>query len=190
VELDGEGIEKCTREKILRHLSFPVCQGEGSDGLVVSEIETGVKVFLYLPVTQSKGTLRPKPSDETVGDKEFILVVEDDDTGVGITRTMLEKLGFHVLEAKTGMEAIYLVKGFEGNIKLVFLDSVLADMGGLEVYTLLNEILPHTKVIVLGGYVNDDLVQGILDAGAQTVIEKPFTLETLKTKITAIFEEK
>jgi PAS domain S-box-containing protein len=202
VEVDGKGIDKLTRDKILQCLSAKGYEGEGremsaGDGIskepagwlaVVSEMETGVKVSIYFPVAESKEILRQEPSNETVAGKGFILVVEDDETGVGITRAMLEKLGFHVLEAKTGIEAIHLVRGFEGNISLAFLDTVLPDMGGLEVYSLLKEISPKTKAIVLSEYANNNLAQGILEAGADTVIEKPFTVETLTAKLKTIFE--
>lgn len=202
VELHGKGIDKPTRDRILHRLLTNGYDGEGWEmtigdiisqehagrPVVISDLETGFKISIYFPVAESEKIRPQEPADKTVAGKGFILVVEDDDTGAGITRAMLEKLGFHVLEAKTGTEAIHLVKGFEGNIGVAFLDTVLPDMGGLEVQSFLKEIYPDLKVIVLSDDENNELVRGILDAGADAVVEKPFTLEILTAKLEAILK--
>ena len=95
----------------------------------------------------------------------------------------MEKLGYSVLGAKTGMEAINIVRAFEGEIELAFLDIVLPDMGGEEVYSLLREARPGLKVIVCSGHANDGIVQKVLDAGAQAFIQKPFTVATVSAKL-------
>ena len=120
--------------------------------------------------------------------KEPSLVIEDEETEVGITRAVLEKLGYHVLEVKSGMEAVNLARTFEGEIDLVFLDIVLPDMGGEEVYSLLIEARPDMKVIVCSGYANDGLVQRLLDAGVQAFIQKPFTVAMVSEKLEEILQ--
>jgi len=85
------------------------------------------------------------------------------------------------------MEAVNLARTFEGKIDLVFLDIVLPDMGGEEVYSLLMEARPDMKVIVCSGYANDGLLQRLLDAGVQAFIQKPFTVATVSARLEEVF---
>lgn len=194
VEANEKGMDQSTRDKLVQSLSENGYEGDDISRkhagwlAVVLDIEGGFKVSIYFPAAEKKETPPPETSDETVADEGFILVVEDDDTGAGITRAMLEKLGFRVLAAKTGSEAVRLARRFEGDIRVAFLDTVLPDMGGLEVQSLLKEIYPNIKVIILSDDTNNGLVQAILEAGADTVVEKPFTLEVLAAELAAISE--
>jgi len=86
------------------------------------------------------------------------------------------------------MEAVNFARTFEGEIDLVFLDIVLPDMGGEEVYSLLMEARPDMKVIVCSGYANDGLVQRLLDVGVQAFIQKPFTVATVSAKLEEILQ--
>jgi CheY-like chemotaxis protein len=100
-----------------------------------------------------------------------------------VNRTILETLAYHVLKAKTGMEAITLAQTFDGDIDLAILDIGLPDMGGEKVYRHLIEARPNLKVIVCSGYPIDGPAQQILDAGARGFIQKPYALATLSAKL-------
>ena len=99
---------------------------------------------------------------------------------------MLERLGYSMLVAKTGKEAVDIAKTFEGDIDLAILDIVLPDMGGKDVFPLIMEARPNLKVIVCSGYAVEGPAQEILDAGAQDFIQKPFSLETLSKKLKGV----
>ena len=101
---------------------------------------------------------------------------------------MLERLGYHVLEAQTGRKAINVVKTYDGDIDLVMLDILLPDMNGNAVYPFLMEARPNLKVLVYSGYSIDGPAEEIIDAGAQDFLEKPFTIAALSEKLKKILE--
>jgi CheY-like chemotaxis protein len=111
------------------------------------------------------------------------LVIEDEQMVMDMTRTILEKLGYHVLKAKTGKEAINICKTFDGDINLAILDIVLPDMHGKEIYEKIMEVRRNLNVIVCSGYAMNGPVQGILDAGAQGFIQKQFSFAELSGKL-------
>jgi two-component system cell cycle sensor histidine kinase/response regulator CckA len=200
LEVDVKGLDEKRRNRLLESISWVRSQGRILDSgavqdimmndvglmLVDSAMEKGVTVRLYFPAVTSKEALLKQPLAQQATDKGTALVVEDEETATGMTQTLLKKLGYHVLEANTGLEAVNFAKTFRGDIDLALLDVVLPDMGGKEVYALLREARPNLKVIVFVEYENDALAQKILDAGAQAVIQKPLTLATLSAKLKEI----
>ncbi|MFH1953938.1 MAG: response regulator, partial [Pseudomonadota bacterium] len=105
-------------------------------------------------------------------------------------RQILEMLGYSVLQAKTGKEAVELAKSFDGQIDLALLDIKLPDMDGGRVYPLIMEARPNLKVIVCSGYSINGPAQEILDAGAQAFIQKPFSISALAEKLKELLEGK
>lgn len=116
-----------------------------------------------------------------------VLVIEDEDVVMDVNRTMLRKLGYRVLEAKTGREAIDIAGSFDRDIDLVLLDIQLPDMESKKLYDLIKETRPNLKVIVCSGYSLDGPAQEILDAGAQDFIQKPFSISFLSKKLKDCF---
>ena len=107
---------------------------------------------------------------------------------MSVTRAMLEGLGYRVLEAKTGHEAIDVVNTFDGDINLAMLDILLPDMSGNTIYPFLMEARPDLKVIVFSGYAIDGPAEEIIAAGAQDFLQKPFTLAGLSEKLRKVFD--
>ena len=197
LEAEGEGLDEKTRQRLIEPFLRPSFEGrdlEMAGTYKTEEVhkdwipvdpgpEKGVIVYLFIPVYEPNELTAEEETTQGPYDKGTVLVVEDEETEEGITRGVLEKLGYSVLGAKTGMEAINIVRTFEGEIELVFLDIVLPDMGGEEVNSQLREARPGLKVIVCSGYANDGIVQKVLDAGAQAFIQKPFTVATVSAKL-------
>ncbi len=113
-------------------------------------------------------------------------MIEDEEIVMEVLRAILERLGYRILKAKTGKEAIDIAKTFDGQIDLALLDIKLTDMSGTKVYPLIMKVRPALKVLVCSGYSIDGPAQGLLDAGAQGFIQKPFTLEILSAKLKKI----
>jgi CheY-like chemotaxis protein len=119
-----------------------------------------------------------------------ILVIEDEEPLVRLFRQILERLGYRVLEAMTGKEAVELAKTFDGQIDLALLDIKLPDMDGGRVYPLIMEARPDMKVLVCSGYSIDGPAQAILDAGAEGFIQKPFLIAPFAEKLKEVLEGK
>ena len=172
---------------------------------VDSEIGKGTVVRIYLPAIPSaqarRAGLPAIEAEEEVGEKVVsepkvelamgegtVLVIEDEEPLVELFRQILERLGYRVLQARTGEEAVETAKTFDGRIDLALLDIKLPDMSGNQVYPLIMETRPNLKVIVCSGYSIDSPAQEILDAGAQGFIQKPFSLKILAEKLKEVLE--
>ena len=118
-----------------------------------------------------------------VSSTKTVLIIEDEEAVFDVTQGMLEKLGYRVIEARTGRDAIHTAEAFDGQIDLALLDINLPDMEGGALYPLLMKVRPNLKVIVFSGYTIDGLARKILNAGAQDFLQKPFSLAILSEKL-------
>ena len=107
----------------------------------------------------------------------------DMEWAMDVNREMLNQLGYNILEAQTGDEAVHLAQSTKEKIDLALLDIKLPDMAGEEVYQHITKLHPELKVIVCSGYSIDGPAQELLNLGAQAFIQKPFSLDYLSTKI-------
>jgi len=103
---------------------------------------------------------------------------------------VLKKLGYTVLNAKNGREAVALFQEHGDTINLVILDIVMPDIGGGEVYDRLKEIRPDVKVLLSSGYSIDGQARDIMDRGCDGFIQKPFSMKALSEKLSEILANK
>ena len=120
---------------------------------------------------------------------ETVLLIEDNEMVMDTNQALLEKLGYRVVTAPAGREAVAIAKGFEGKIDLALLDLKLPDMEAKKVYKELTKVRPGLKVIVYSGYSLEGPAQEILDAGASGFIQKPFSMEELANKIEEVLQK-
>jgi DNA-binding NtrC family response regulator len=121
-------------------------------------------------------------ADETVS----ILLVDDEEIVIGVGRQMLEKLGFSVLTASSGKEAIDLYKDNQGQIGLVILDMIMPGMGAGDTYNELQAFDPEIKVLLSSGYGVDEQTSEVMKRGCKGFIQKPFNMKALSEKIQEI----
>ena len=204
IEDQGEGMDRETKDRIFEPFFSTKFQGRGlgmaavygivknhGGGIhVESQASKGTRVAIYLPAVEAE-TKKDKISETTPSTGTgTILVIEDERIIRDISRAMLEKLGFHVLEARTGTEAIEIVETYPGRINLALLDIILPDMGGDTLFPRIKNSRPDLKVVICSGYELDGPVQGLLDAGAEDFIRKPFTFAALSTVVMALIERR
>ncbi len=164
---------------------------------VYSEKGKGTTIELYLPATGEsikKLSTEQDAQGEIVRGKETILLVDDEDMIIDIGEEILNKMGYNVLLARSGREAIEIVsKASKGKgippIDLVILDMIMPDMGGGDTYDRLKEIDPNIKVLLSSGYSVDGVATRILDRGCNGFIQKPFNLKQLSQKIRGILTD-
>jgi two-component system, cell cycle sensor histidine kinase and response regulator CckA len=203
MEDNGKGMDEETRSRVFEPFFTTKFQGRGlgmaaAYGIVKnhngwisieSQLDRGTIVHIYLPAILDADARRAKtPKIEPHKATGTILLIEDEEMVMDVSRALLAHLGYLVLEAKTGEEAIRISRTFEGNIDLAILDILLPDMNGKAVYPFLMETRPNLKVIVCSGYSLEGPAQEILDAGAQGFVQKPFSLATLSVKMQEVMQ--
>jgi CheY-like chemotaxis protein len=114
---------------------------------------------------------------------ETILLVEDDAAVRSLTRHVLERADYAVLEAASGDEALELAAAYPSPIHLLVTDVVLPGMGGRQVAEALRELRPEIKVLYVSGYTDDSVVRhGVLQEEVQ-FLQKPFPPLALAKKV-------
>jgi len=202
IEDDGKGMDEETKSRIFEPFFTTKFQGRGlglaaaygiiknHDGWISvdSELGKGTTVRIFLPAIEAKVKEIKKQKIEPVKGTGTILVIEDEEMLMDVSRAILERLGYRVLAAQNGKEAIDIAKTFDGDIDLAILDILLPDMGGKAIYPLLMEARPKLKVIICSGYSIDGPAKEILDAGAQDFIQKPFAIAEISKKLKKVLE--
>ena len=120
---------------------------------------------------------------------ENILIVDDEDTVRTVLQRSLELLGYKVVSASGGHEAIEAFQGAGGDFALVILDMMMPKMAGDEVFERLKEIDDEVAVLMASGYSSDGKTRKILDNGGLGFIQKPFAVEDLAVEVRRCIEE-
>ena len=151
---------------------------------VQSELGHGTTFDIYLPASEKNLVTEVEVAEQKIiTGRETILVVDDDESIADVTKEILTSLGYRVMTAGSGQEAvaIYMEKGKE--IDLVILDMIMPGMGGGKTFIALREIDSGVKVILSSGYSADGEAQQILERGCNSFIQKPFRVAELSKKI-------
>jgi two-component system cell cycle sensor histidine kinase/response regulator CckA len=112
-----------------------------------------------------------------------ILLVEDEDTVREVVRRTLARLGYEVLEARDGREAVDLYDRHGAGIDLLLTDVVLPEMSGSEVVAHVRSTSPGLKVLFMSGYTDDDVLRRGVERGEVAFLSKPFTPHELQRRV-------
>jgi len=156
---------------------------------VYSEPGHGTTFKIHLPrVDQAPERLSPRPGQAAAGQgTETVLLVEDEDALRALLREVLESLGYRVLEAGLGAEALRIAREHRGPIHVLLTDLVMPQMTGRELADRLSCLRPDLKVLFMSGYgVGAAPRQEIPPDGAY--IEKPFTADAMGGAIRALLD--
>jgi two-component system cell cycle sensor histidine kinase/response regulator CckA len=146
---------------------------------VYSELGRGTTVKTYFPVVrggESTVMLGPaRPLTELRGRGEIILLAEDEESLRRTGQRILERLGYRVLVAADGEEALMLYRSHQDEIALVISDLVMPKLGGRELYEAVREVDGHMRFILATGYSAGEL-RALAFAGPVRHLPKPWTL--------------
>ena len=117
---------------------------------------------------------------------DTVLLVDDEEIVVGVGKQMLEKLGYSVLVARSGQEAVDVYKNRPDDVDLVLMDMVMPGMEAGDTYDKLKSINPAIKVLLSSGYSLDQNAGAIIARGCNGFIQKPFNMKILQEKIDEI----
>jgi two-component system, cell cycle sensor histidine kinase and response regulator CckA len=150
---------------------------------VESQKGYGTTFRILLPRSKKGSAYNKSEPAVMVKGSGTILVADDEIMVLDIAIQYLEMLGYKVLSARGGVEAVNTYKEKKDEIDLVILDLIMPDMGGGEVYNLIKAANPEAKVILSSGYSIEGQASEILARGCNGFIQKPFDMETVSREI-------
>jgi PAS domain S-box-containing protein len=200
----GVGMDSKTKERIFEPFFTTKEMGRGTGlGLasvygivknhggfinVYSEKGHGSTFSIFLPASE-RTVQKEKPLiSDTVKGTETILLIDDEETIIEVNKDFLELLGYSVMVARSGREAIEIYKAKAETIDLVILDMIMPDIGGAETFEFLKMVNPDIKAILSTGYSIDGQATGIMNRGCKAFIQKPFSIQTLSHKIRDVLD--
>ncbi|MBI4538995.1 MAG: PAS domain S-box protein [Gemmatimonadetes bacterium] len=197
----GVGMDEKTREKVFQPFFTTKPPGEGTGlgmavvyGLVkqhkgfvhlYSQPGLGTTVKVYFPVAEGAAGVvsRTDARPELPRGSETILLVEDEPAVRRTARRTLEKLGYTVLEAADGQEALELYRGREAEIDLILSDVVMPRLGGKDLYEALRREGKGVKFLFVSGYTAHDVRESVRLDPALAFLQKPWTGADLAHKV-------
>jgi len=171
---------------------YGIVKKHGGFVYVASELGKGTTVSIYLPCAPSADaaptrTIKPLHTGHGTG---MALIIEDEELVMEVNRAIVEKLGYGVLEAKSGKEALQIAEKYPDPIAFALLDVVLPDMSGNQIYPKLKDLRPGLKVIVCSGFTLDGPAREIINAGAESFLPKPFSVAALSATLEEVLNNK
>ncbi len=128
-------------------------------------------------------------TQNSVGSKKIILLVDDDIQFLSVGQELLEYLGFQALTASHASEALNIFLRRQQKIDLVILDFNLPHIDGYQLLHQLQSIVPQVKVIMASGFFGQKDLDKFRRAGVAGMIQKPFRAGQLQMEISKVLEE-
>jgi CheY-like chemotaxis protein len=148
----------------------------------------GTTFNVYLPASEKEVIEEKEVVGEILKGSEGILLVDDEDMIIDVGVGILTELGYKVLLARSGKEAIEIYEKNKDNIDMVILDMIMPQMGGGVTYDRMKEINPNIKVLLSSGYNINGQATEILERGCNGFIQKPFNMRELSQKVRKILD--
>jgi len=205
---NGCGMDEATRKQIFEPF-FSTKPDQSGSGLglssvygivsnhsgfitVASQPGQGSAFHVFLPASDKiEADVRTEahdPGENLANGSATILLVDDEEMVREVNQEILEVLGYRVLTAANGDQALALYRKKQKEIDLVILDMIMPDMSGVEVFRKLKEITPEVRVLLASGYSADGEAAEIIDQESTGFIQKPFTIKKLSDRINEILQ--
>jgi len=150
---------------------------------VYSEIGKGTTFNIFLPASIKEAEEEHVINTEIQEGTGTILLVDDEEMILTVADEMIQILGYSVITAKDGHEALDTYRDKKDQIDMVILDLVMPGIGGGETFDQLKSINPDVKVLLSSGYSINGQASTILKRGCRGFIQKPFNIQELSQKI-------
>jgi PAS domain S-box-containing protein len=170
---------------------YGIIKNHGGYINVYSEVGQGTTFTIYLPA--SVKSIQPEAktvAPTVVTGNGTILFVDDEKMIIDVGQELLQELGYDVLTASNGQDAIEIYRQKSAQIDLVIMDLIMPGLSGGETFDRLKKINSQVKVLLSSGYSINGQAAKILERGCDGFIQKPFNLNQLSEKIQGIISKK
>ena len=169
--------------------TYGIIKAHGGYIDVDSQKGHGTTFSIYLPATEEEIPEERELTGELVKGKGTILLVDDEKSVLDTGERMLNRLGYEVLLAGGGQEALEIYEEKQDKIDMVLLDMIMPRMGGGKTYDRMKEVNPEIKILLVSGYDIEGQATEILERGCDGFIQKPFDMKELSQKIREILDK-
>jgi len=150
---------------------------------VDSQIGKGARFTICLPAGTRPASTDSPVHREPIRGRETILLVDDEEMIIDVGSQLLAKLGYRVVTARSGQEALAIYRNQADRFDLVILDMIMPQKSGSDTFGELQTLDPDVPVLLSSGYSIDGQASDLLARGCKGFIQKPFTMDTLSNKI-------
>ncbi|BAZ37765.1 multi-sensor hybrid histidine kinase [Calothrix sp. NIES-4101] len=150
---------------------------------VYSEVGSGTTFKIHLPATETTEIELELDCKPLAGNKELVLIVEDEAYIQEITKASLESHNYKTLIASDGIAAIALYAQHMSEISVVIMDMMLPLMDGITAIRTLKKINPHVNIIATSGLMSNSKLNDIHNVGIKHFLHKPYTIKELLLKL-------
>lgn len=168
--------------------TYGIIRGHNGIITVYSEPGHGTTFNIYLPASGKKVVQKDEKPKRLDRGQEMILLVDDEAVVRDVTQAMLRGLGYQVIVAQNGAEAVELYQTNADLIAVVIMDMIMPGLSGGEVFDLIKAVAPGVKVILSSGYSLNGEAKEIMDRGCRAFLQKPFQLDDLSQKLRDVIE--
>jgi PAS domain S-box-containing protein len=155
-----------------------------------SEPDKGTMFKLLFPVAEGHAQpLQPaEPSKTAWRGKGTILIADDEETVRAVAARMLEKIGFSVVLAGDGEEAVQRFQEGDGQFAAVLMDLTMPHVDGEEAFRRLRQISPNVRIILMSGFNEQEAINRFIGKDLSGFLQKPFKPEQLRAKLQMLLE--
>jgi len=172
---------------------FGILKESGGAVTFDSELARGTRFTILLPAAIGPETavepLARRPFEAARGSLEVVLLVEDDNAVRGLTKKVLERAGYVVLEARDGLEGLSLMESHTGTIDILLSDVLMPEMSGGTLVQRALLLRPALKVLFVSGHTEDVLAKEGIAKGV-AFLQKPYEPAELTRKVRELLDSR
>ena len=203
----GAGMDEATRHRIFDPFfttrekshgtglglasAYGIIKNHGGIITVYSDIGHGSTFNIYLVESGKEANRKDIYKDSgLIRGSGTLLLIDDEDMILEVTQAMLKSLGYHVIIARGGQEAIDAICNTKINIDMVILDMIMPGMDGGTTFDRIHEIHPEIPILLSSGYAINSQANEIIQRGCSGFIQKPYNISELSSKVHQMLREK